>query len=317
MTASTTTAPLTADDDWWRDAVIYQVYVRSFADANGDGIGDLPGIRGPAALPARPRRGRALADPVLPLADGRRRLRRRRLPRRRPDVRQPRRLRRADRRRARARACGSSSTWCPTTPPARTRGSRGARRRRPAPPSATRYLFRDGTGADGELPPNDWESIFGGPAWTRVRRRPVVPAPVRPEQPDLNWRHPEVRAEFEDVLRFWLDRGVDGFRIDVAHGMVKADGLPDVGSTRDHRPAPGRAARQGPAALLRPGRRARDLPRLAADPGQLPGRPDGRRRGVGRRPRSGWPATSARTSCTRRSTSTSSTPPGRPTRSAR
>ncbi|MDG4791871.1 glycoside hydrolase family 13 protein [Micromonospora sp. WMMD1102] len=94
-----------------------------------------------------------------------------------------------------------------------------------------RYLFRDGRGTDGELPPNDWESIFGGPAWTRVPDGQWYLHLFDPAQPDLNWRHPEVRAEFEDVLRFWLDRGVDGFRIDVAHGMIKADGLPDVGDS--------------------------------------------------------------------------------------
>jgi alpha-glucosidase len=118
-----------------------------------------------------------------------------------------------------------------------------------------RYIFRDG---QGDLPPNDWESVFGGPAWTRVAV-PNVPeagtVPNVPEagtdpdvpgagkdgqwylhlfasaQPDLNWDNPEVHAEFEDILRFWLDLGVDGFRIDVAHGMVKAAGLPDVGFT--------------------------------------------------------------------------------------
>ena len=127
-----------------------------------------------------------------------------------------------------------------------------------------------------------------------------------------------MRAEFEDVLRFWLDRGVDGFRD--RRGARHDQGRGAAGRRLqhdDHRPAPGRAARQGPAALLRPGRGARDLPRLAADPGQLPRRPDGGRRGVGRDRRSDSPATSARTSCTRRSASTSSTPPGRPTRSAR
>ncbi|HEY0696270.1 MAG TPA: alpha-amylase family glycosyl hydrolase, partial [Micromonospora sp.] len=72
-------------------------------------------------------------------------------------------------------------------------------------------------------------SIFGGPAWTRVPDGQWYLHLFDPAQPDLNWRNPEVRAEFEDVLRFWLDRGVDGFRIDVAHGMIKAEGLPDVG----------------------------------------------------------------------------------------
>jgi alpha-glucosidase len=99
----------------------------------------------------------------------------------------------------------------------------------PGSPERARYLFADGQGPHGELPPNDWESIFGGAAWTRTADGQWYLHLFDPAQPDLNWRHPEVRAEFEDVLRFWLDRGVDGFRVDVAHGMIKADGLPDVG----------------------------------------------------------------------------------------
>ncbi|MEO6826640.1 MAG: alpha-amylase family glycosyl hydrolase, partial [Microbacteriaceae bacterium] len=95
----------------------------------------------------------------------------------------------------------------------------------------SRYVFRDGHGPSGESPPNNWRSVFGGPAWTRVagpRQRPQWYLHLfDPAQPDLNWRNPEVVAEFEDILRFWLDRGIDGFRIDVAHGLIKQDGLPD------------------------------------------------------------------------------------------
>src|SRR5439155_25839693 len=80
-----------------------------------------------------------------------------------------------------------------------------------------------------EGPPNDWESIFGGPAWTRVPDGEWYLHLFDPAQPDLNWRSQEVRDEFTEVLRFWLDRGVDGFRVDVAHGMIKAEGLPDTG----------------------------------------------------------------------------------------
>jgi alpha-glucosidase len=94
------------------------------------------------------------------------------------------------------------------------------------------HLFRDGRGQHGELPPNNWESVFGGRAWTRVTEPDGRPGQwylhlFDSRQPDLNWENLEVRAEFEDVLRFWLDRGVDGFRVDVAHGMIKAAGLPD------------------------------------------------------------------------------------------
>jgi alpha-glucosidase len=100
-----------------------------------------------------------------------------------------------------------------------------------APGSAERerFLFRAGRGRDGEEPPNDWQSQFGGRAWSRVPDGQWYLHLFAPEQPDLNWSNPEVLADFEDTLRFWFDRGVDGFRIDVAHGMVKAEGLLDVG----------------------------------------------------------------------------------------
>ncbi|GAB2935963.1 glycoside hydrolase family 13 protein [Micromonospora polyrhachis] len=95
-----------------------------------------------------------------------------------------------------------------------------------------RYIFRDGRGANGEEPPNDWQSVFGGGAWTRITESDGRPGQwylhlFDPGQPDLNWDRPEVRAEFLDILRFWLDRGVDGFRVDVAHGLVKQADLAD------------------------------------------------------------------------------------------
>ena len=90
-----------------------------------------------------------------------------------------------------------------------------------------RYIFRDGRGTDGTEPPNDWQSVFGGPAWTRVADGQWYLHLFDPAQPDLNWDNPEVHAEFLDVLRFWLDRGVDGFRVDVAHGLVKQADLAD------------------------------------------------------------------------------------------
>jgi alpha-glucosidase len=95
-----------------------------------------------------------------------------------------------------------------------------------------RYLFRDGKGPDGATPPNNWESVFGGPAWTRVTRPDGTPGQwylhlFDSSQPDFDWTNEWVRSQFRDVLRFWLDRGVDGFRVDVAHGLIKADGLPD------------------------------------------------------------------------------------------
>ena len=107
----------------------------------------------------------------------------------------------------------------------------------PGAPARERYVFREGRGADGAQPPNDWESVFGGPAWTRVTGSDGRPGSGSctcshaAAGPELG--HPQVRAEFVDILRFWLDRGVDGFRVDVAHGLMKAEGLPDWPYERD------------------------------------------------------------------------------------
>jgi alpha-glucosidase len=88
-------------------------------------------------------------------------------------------------------------------------------------PARQRYIFRDGAGPGGELPPNDWQSLFGGPAWEPVGDGQWYFHSFAKEQPDLNWRNEEVRADFLVTLRFWADRGVDGFRVDAAHGLVK------------------------------------------------------------------------------------------------
>ena len=148
----------------------------------------------------------------------------------------------------------------------------------------------------GELPPNNWESVFGGPAWTRVEDGQWYLHLFDTTQPDLDWRNPEVADMFEDVLRFWLDRGVDGFRVDVAHGLYKEESLRDqVVGPRRSRPrrvdghsmverVPARRADVGPA------RGARRLPPLAQDPRRVPRRPDGRRRGLDPDRRSRWRA---------------------------
>ncbi|MEU8375214.1 glycoside hydrolase family 13 protein [Micromonospora sp. NPDC048894] len=227
MTAATDPTPQTSDD-WWRAAVVYQVYVRSFADSDGDGVGDLGGIRqrlpylrdlGVDALWLTPFYTSPQIDAGYDVADYR-------------DV-DPLfgSLADFDAMIADAHALGlriivdlvpnHTSSAHPWFTAALAAG--------PGSPERERYLFADGQGAHGELPPNDWESIFGGPAWTRLPDGQWYLHLFDPAQPDLNWRHPQVRAEFEDVLRFWLDRGVDGFRIDVAHGMIKSEGLPDVG----------------------------------------------------------------------------------------
>ncbi|WP_433129356.1 glycoside hydrolase family 13 protein [Micromonospora sp. CA-240977] len=225
---STATPPHTDDDNWWRSAVVYQVYVRSFADSDGDGTGDLQGIRqrlpylrdlGVDALWLTPFYTSPMIDGGYDVADYR-------------DV-DPMfgTLADFDAMITDAHALGLRIIvdLVPNHTSHAHRWFTAALAAGPGSPERARYLFAEGRGAHGELPPNDWESIFGGPAWTRVADGQWYLHLFDPAQPDLNWRHREVRAEFEDVLRFWLDRGVDGFRIDVAHGMIKAEGLPDVG----------------------------------------------------------------------------------------
>jgi alpha-glucosidase len=213
---------------WWRDAVIYQVYVRSFADTDGDGLGDLPGVRsrlgylaelGVDAIWLTPFYPSPMADCGYDVADYR-------------DV-DPvfGTLADAEGLIADAHAHGLRVIFdvVPNHTSHRHPWFEAALRAGPGSPERARYVFRDGKGAGGSLPPNDWESVFGGPAWSRVPDGQWYLHLFAAEQPDLNWEHPEVRAEFEDILRFWLDRGVDGFRVDVAHGMIKAPGLPDIG----------------------------------------------------------------------------------------
>ena len=231
------------DAPWWRHAVIYQIYPRSWADSDGDGIGDLRGIA--ARLPYLRDLGvdAVWLSPFYPspqvdagydvadyrgvdplfgtLAD-------------------------ADTLLATAHDLGLKVIvdLVPNHSSDEHAWFRAALDADPGSPERERYLFRDGRGPAGDLPPNNWKSVFGGSAWTRVRSGDNPngdPDPSRgtsPDgqwylhlfdggQPDFNWDNPQVRAEFEDVLRFWLDRGVDGFRVDVAHGLVKKSGLPD------------------------------------------------------------------------------------------
>ncbi|WP_269939993.1 glycoside hydrolase family 13 protein [Arthrobacter sp. HY1533] len=228
-------ASATPDTHWSRDSVIYQVYPRSFRDSNGDGIGDLAGITAELGQLAD------LGVDAVWLS---------------PFYRSPQRD-----------AGYDVSDYCDVDPifgsmadfdelmhSARGLGLRVIIDLVPnhcssdhalfqaalaaAPGSAARdmFIFRDGRGSEDDLPPNNWQSHFGGPAWTRT---------VNPDgsggqwylhlfdstQPDFNWDNPAVHVEFERILRFWLDRGVDGFRVDVAHALVKAPGLPDWGGT--------------------------------------------------------------------------------------
>ncbi|WP_030171098.1 glycoside hydrolase family 13 protein [Spirillospora albida] len=219
---------------WWRDAVVYEVYVRSFADGNGDGEGDLRGVRsrlghlrdlGVDALWLTPFYPSPLADGGYDVADYR-------------GV-DPRfgTLDDFDALVADVHAHGLRLIIdiVPNHTSDRHPWFREAVGAPPGSPARDRYIFRRGRpGPDGEDPPNDWPSAFGGPAWTRLPDGEWYLHLFATEQPDLNWRDPTVRSEFEDILRFWLDRGVDGFRIDVAAGLVKDASFRDLAG-RDHR----------------------------------------------------------------------------------
>jgi alpha-glucosidase len=221
-----------ADADWWREAVVYQVYPRSFADSDGDGIGDLAGVisrvpylaaLGVDAVWLSPFYPSALADGGYDVDDYR-------------DV-DPRlgTLADFDAMVAALHAAGlrvvvdivpnHSSNRHPWFLEALAAG--------PDSPARDRYVFRDGRGPDGARPPSSWQSLFGGPAWEQVRDSGRFGQwylhLFATEQPDLNWSNPEVRADFLHTLRFWSDRGVDGFRVDAAHGLVKdVDGSLDL-----------------------------------------------------------------------------------------
>ncbi len=212
---------------WWEQAVFYQVYVRSFADSNGDGVGDLDGLRehldhlvdlGVDGVWLTPFYRSPMVDHGYDVADPR-------------DV-DP--------------LFGDLAAFDRLVEALHERGLRltvdlvpnhvsdqhpwfqAALAAGPGSEERARFHFAAGRGPDGSLPPNNWPSVFGGPAWTRVADGQWYLHLFAPEQPDLNWANPEVRADLEQTLRFWLDRGVDGFRIDVAMGLAKPPGLPDL-----------------------------------------------------------------------------------------
>ncbi|MGH3498509.1 MAG: glycoside hydrolase family 13 protein [Nocardioidaceae bacterium] len=212
---------------WWRNAICYEIYVRSFADSDGDGVGDIRGATsrldylaclGVDAIWLTPFYRSPQADHGYDVADYR-------------DV-DP--------------LFGTLGDVDALLAQAHQRGLRvivdvvpnhssdahpwfvAALAAGPGGPERARYIFRDGRGRDGSEPPNNWESVFGGPAWTRVPDGQWYLHLFDSAQPDFDWSNPDVGDDFETTLRFWLDRGVDGFRIDVAHGMVKSEGLPDV-----------------------------------------------------------------------------------------
>ncbi|HEX9044865.1 MAG TPA: glycoside hydrolase family 13 protein [Candidatus Limnocylindrales bacterium] len=227
-------------DGWWRRAVVYQVYIRSFADSDGDGYGDIAGIRsrlgylrslGVDAIWITPWYPSPMEDGGYDVADYR-------------DV-DPLfgTLDDADALLADAHAAGIRVLvdLVPNHTSAAHPWFREALVSPAGSPARSRYVFRDGRGPGGADPPTNWRSVFGGPAWTRVVEPDLGPGPspgagpaqwylhlFDPSQPDLNWEDPEVRAEFESILRFWFDRGVDGFRIDVASALVKDQAFPDL-----------------------------------------------------------------------------------------
>ncbi|CAM5247061.1 alpha-glucosidase [Streptomyces spiroverticillatus] len=211
---------------WWRDAVIYQVYPRSFADGDGDGTGDLAGVR--ARLPYLSRLGvdAVWFTPwyVSPLVDGG------------YDVADYRTvdpafgtLAEAEKLIAEARELGIRTIVdiVPNHVSDQHSWFRAALEAGPGSPERELFHFRPGRGEHGELPPNDWPSQFAGPTWTRVPDGEWYLHLFAPEQPDLNWAHPAVRQEHEDVLRFWFERGVAGVRIDSAALLAKDPALPD------------------------------------------------------------------------------------------
>jgi len=226
-------APYLGGADWWRNAVFYQVYPKSFADGNGDGVGDLIGVRrrldylkllGVDALWLSPFYKSPMADGGYDVSD--------------PTDVDP--------------MFGTLADFDALITAAHERGIKvtvdivpnhlsnehewfkAALAAGPGSPERERFIFadgKDGRDPNSSVPPNNWPSIFGGPAWTQVPDGQWYLHIFAPEQPDVNWANPEIPAEFERILRFWLDRGADGFRIDVAHSMAKPHGLPDMDLT--------------------------------------------------------------------------------------
>jgi len=220
-----------ADAEWWRTAVIYQIYPRSFADGNGDGMGDLVGVTqrldalaalGIDAIWFSPFFKSPQKDAGYDISD----------------------YRQID------PLFGTNEDFDALLKRAKELGIRiivdivpnhtsdqhawfkAAMAAGKGSPERDYYHFVPGKGKNGELPPTNWQSIFGGPAWSRTTNADGTLGDwylhlFDSTQPDLNWANPAVADEFDDILRFWLAKGVDGFRVDVAHGMVKRAGYPD------------------------------------------------------------------------------------------
>ncbi|MEK0154686.1 alpha-amylase family glycosyl hydrolase [Arthrobacter oryzae] len=231
-------SPEAHDGGWWQSAVIYQVYPRSFADGNGDGVGDLAGLTarlpyiaslgvdGIWMTPFQPSpqvdQGYDVSDycGVDPLFGT---------------------MAEFDALLELAHSLGLRvlldvvPNHCSSAHPLFQQALAAG----PGSPEREMFHFVEGRSSTpdslSDLPPNNWQSVFGGQAWSRAA--PGSPTDTEwylhlfsAGQPDWNWRNPAVGDYFEGVLRFWFDKGVDGLRIDVAHALFKADGLPDAPS---------------------------------------------------------------------------------------
>lgn len=218
--------------EWWRTSVIYQIYPRSFADADGDGLGDLKGItsrldslaslgidaiwfspffKSPQKDAGYDISDYRLIDPIFGTNED------------------------FDILLAKAKSLGIRIIVdiVPNHTSDQHVWFQAALNAAPGSEERAYYHFKEGKGVNGELPPNNWRSIFGGPAWSRINESDGSPGQwylhlFDSSQPDLNWENPAIADEFDEILRFWLRKGVDGFRVDVAHGMVKRAGLPDA-----------------------------------------------------------------------------------------
>ena len=212
--------------EWWRSGVIYQIYPRSFADSNGDGMGDLAGITqnlsaiadlGVDAIWLSPFYSSPQKDAGYDVSD----------------------YKNVDPlfgtledfdslvERAHELNLRVMIDLVPNHTSDQHDWFQQALNAPEGSPARNYYHFKDGRGKDGELPPNNWQSMFGGPAWTRLEDGQWYLHLFDSSQPDLNWENPAIHKEFESILRFWLDRDIDGFRVDQPHAMGKAAGLPD------------------------------------------------------------------------------------------
>jgi len=223
---------------WWRHAVVYEVYPRSFADGNGDGIGDLAGVRsrleylrelGVDALWFTPWYASPWADGGYDVADYRRIN---------PEFGS---VADAEVLIEEADALGIRTIVdiVPNHVSTQHRWFQEALAAGPGSESRSRFWFHPGRGSSGEQIPTNWPSSFSGEAWTRTANSDGTPGEwylhlFDAAQPDLNWTHPDVQREFEDVLRFWFDRGVAGVRVDSAAFVIKDERLPELDAVPDH-----------------------------------------------------------------------------------